>query len=42
MLRSDEASAEMEELAKASANPDEIIIASDDEEEEDGEKIEGV
>ena len=39
--RSDEATAEMEELAKASANPDEINIASDDEEEVTG-GVEGV
>ena len=33
LFRSDEATAEMEELARTSANPDEIIITSDDEEE---------
>ena len=32
--RSTEATAEMEDLARVSANPDEIHIASDDEEEE--------
>lgn len=33
LFRSDEATAEMEELARISANPDEINITSDDEEE---------
>ena len=35
--RSDEASAEMEDLARASANPDEIKLGDSDEESEEGE-----
>ena len=40
IYRSEEASSEMEALAKASHNPDEIVLGEDDEDEE--QEIEGI